>query len=64
MYRKGVLFLVLLCISIFIILLETRNWKIALLLGLIVWAAARLYYFLFYVIEKYVDPQYKFEGIV
>ena len=64
MYRKGVLFLVLLCISIFIILLETRNWKIALLLGLIVWSAARLYYFLFYVIEKYVDPQYKFEGIV
>ena len=63
MYLKGLLFLAILGISVFIILLETRSWRIALLLGLIVWAAARLYYFMFYVIEKYIDPQYKFAGI-
>ncbi len=63
MYVKGLLFLLILGISIFIILLETRSWRIALLLGLIVWSSARLYYFMFYVIEKYVDPKFKFAGI-
>lgn len=63
MYLKGLLFGVILGISVFIILLETRSWRIALLLGLIVWSAARLYYFMFYVIEKYVDPHFKFAGI-
>ena len=27
------------------------------------WASARLYYFMFYVIEKYVDGEYKFSGV-
>jgi hypothetical protein len=46
-----------------LILFETRSWKIAIMLLLVVWSSARLYYFMFYVIEKYVDPEYKFAGI-
>jgi hypothetical protein len=34
-----------------------------LLLFLVVWASARLYYFMFYVIERYIDPSYRFTGI-
>lgn len=27
------------------------------------WSAARLYYFMFYVIERYVDEDYRFSGL-
>ncbi len=36
----------------------------AILLALMVWAFARAYYFAFYVIGKYVDPQYRFSGLL
>ena len=63
MYLKGFLFLTALIASITLILLETFSYKIAVLLCLVVWSAARLYYFMFYVIEKYIDPTFKFSGI-
>lgn len=34
----------------------------ALILALM-WSSARLYYFVFYVIERYIDADYKFAGI-
>ena len=62
-YAKGWLFLAILLISIAAVLLETRSWRVAALLLLIVWSSARFYYFMFYVIEKYVDSNYRFAGI-
>ena len=62
-YLKGFLFLMILLIAGGLILFETRSWQIAILLLLVVWSSARLYYFMFYVIEKYVDPSFKFAGI-
>ncbi|KAA0134999.1 hypothetical protein FYZ48_19340 [Gimesia chilikensis] len=62
-YLKGFLFLMILLFAGGLILFETRSWQIAALLLLVVWSSARLYYFMFYVIEKYVDPEYKFAGI-
>lgn len=62
-YLKGFLFLVILLFATGLIIAQTRSWQIALLLLLIIWSSARLYYFMFYVIEKYVDPDYKFAGI-
>lgn len=62
-YLKGFLFLMILLFAGGLILFETRSWQIAILLLLVVWSSARLYYFMFYVIEKYVDPEYKFAGI-
>jgi hypothetical protein len=47
-----------------LIIFETRSWQITVLLVLVVWTSARLYYFMFYVIEKYVDPGYRFAGMV
>lgn len=38
-------------------------WQRALLLAICVWAFCRAYYFAFYVIEKYVDPRFKFSGL-
>ena len=62
-YLKGFLFLVILLFAAGLIIAQTRSWQITLLLLLVIWSAARLYYFMFYVIEKYVDPEYKFAGI-
>ena len=62
-YLKGWLFLAILAIASGMVLYETRNWKIAALLALIVWSSARFYYFMFYVIENYVDEKFKFAGV-
>ncbi len=63
MYLKGVLFLVLGILAGAGILLESPTLRTAVLLMILVWAFCRLYYFLFYVIEKYIDPQFKFAGL-
>jgi hypothetical protein len=62
-YLKGFLFLVILLSSAALIIYEMPQWKIVVLLLFVIWASARLYYFMFYVIEKYVDPEYKFASI-
>jgi hypothetical protein len=36
----------------------------ALLLILAIWCFCRFYYFAFYVLERYVDPSYKFSGLI
>ena len=38
--------------------------RTAFLLLLLVWAASRFYYFLFYVLERYVDPRLRYAGIL
>lgn len=62
-YLKGFLFLVLGLMAVAGLLVASPNFQTALLLGLAIWAFCRLYYFMFYVIEKYVDSNYKFAGI-
>lgn len=60
---KGVLFLLLGIGAAALHLLENPTWKSTLLLALTIWCFCRCYYFAFYVIEKYVDPGYKFSGL-
>lgn len=61
---KGILFLLVTIISSGYSLCEFPFWirLCALLIGL--WSFARFYYFLFYVLEKYVDPSLKYSGIL
>ena len=63
MYLKAVLFLVAGCGAVAGILVELPSGRVAALLGIGIWAFCRLYYFAFYVIEKYIDPSYKFAGL-
>lgn len=63
MYLKGVLFLLLGVMAGAGVLLESPTLRTACLLLIMVWSFCRLYYFFFYVIEKYIDPQYKFAGL-
>jgi len=60
---KGALFLLLGITAAVLLWLEAPTWKTAVLLALVVWCFCRAYYFAFYVIERYVDPAYKFSGL-
>ena len=61
---KGVLFLLLGLLSSTLLWLEHPSLRTALLLGIAVWSFCRFYYFAFYVIERYVDPGYRFSGLL
>ena len=63
LYIKAALFIVGGALAATLILIDRPNWSVALLLGLMVWCFARAYYFAFYVIERYVDPSYRFAGL-
>ena len=63
LYFKGVLFLLGGLVAGILLVLEHPSVKVALLLAVAVWCFARAYYFAFYVIERYVDPSYKFAGL-
>jgi hypothetical protein len=63
MWVKAVLFLVIGVGSSALILMACPEWRVALLLGLVVWSFCRAYYFAFYVIGHYVDPSFRFSGL-
>ena len=62
-YLKGFLFLVMGLMASAILIIECPTWKAAGMLALAIWCFARFYYFAFYVIEHYVDDEYKFSGL-
>lgn len=64
MWLKGWLFLGIGTIASVLLLLQAPSWRVALLLAVIVWAFCRAYYFAFYVIEHYIDPEYRFAGLI
>jgi len=45
------------------LLVEHPEARFAFLLTICVWLFCRFYYFAFYVIEKYVDPSYRFSSL-
>ena len=61
---KGILFLVIGIAAAVLVFLDNPKWQTASLLVLAIWSFCRFYYFAFYVIEKYVDPSYKFSGLI
>jgi len=63
MKLKALLFLIIGTACAVLLYLENPVWHTLLYLALMTWSFCRLYYFAFYVIEKYVDPSYKFSGL-
>lgn len=61
---KGAMFLVLGLLAATALLSELPSWRVAALLAIAVWAFCRAYYFAFYVIEHYVDPSFRFSGLI
>ena len=62
-YLKGFLFLLAGVIASAAILTEMPALKVALFLAVAIWSFARAYYFVFYVIQHYVDPNFRFAGL-
>jgi len=60
---KGILFLVIGIMSSALLLFNAPSIQNAFLLCMAVWGFSRFYYFAFYVIGHYVDPNYRFAGL-
>lgn len=63
MLFKAALFLIIGIFASAGILIEHFSVSKLALLLLAIWAFCRLYYFCFYVIEKYIDADFKFAGL-
>jgi hypothetical protein len=62
-WLKGSLFLLIGLTSAGLLWMETPNLKTAILIALVIWAFCRACYFAFYVLEKYIDPKFRFSGM-
>lgn len=64
MYLKAVLFLFVGTISATALFFESPTLRTAFLIAVLIWSFTRLYYFMFYVIEKYIDPTFRFDSVL
>lgn len=63
-WLKGGLFLLLGLSASASLLAQRFSGKNLILFVVAIWAFCRAYYFAFYVIEHYVDPSYRFSGLI
>ncbi|HEX7151429.1 MAG TPA: hypothetical protein VF618_08080 [Thermoanaerobaculia bacterium] len=63
LYLKAALFAIAGTAAAALLIAQQPRLTTALLLGIAVWAFCRAYYFAFYVVERYVDPSYRFSGL-
>ncbi len=62
-HLKGALFILLGLLAATLLIVQLPTFKTAALLGVAVWAFCRFYYYLFYVLEKYLGREARFSGI-
>ena len=60
---KGGLFLLTGLLALGLLIAEHSDLKSVLLMAITIWSFCRAYYFAFYVVEHYVDGNYKFAGL-
>jgi hypothetical protein len=61
---KGFMFLLLGLGSATLLIIQCPTIQVVAPLLICIWAFCRSYYFAFYVIEHYVDPGFKFSGLL
>lgn len=64
LWTKGALFVLAGGLAAMLLWLDRPTMRTAALLALAVWCFCRAYYFAFYVIERYVDPSYRYSGLI
>ena len=62
-HAKGFLFLVIGLAAAVLLLVQMPTLRTAILLGTAVWAFCRFYYYLFYVLERYLGREEPFAGV-
>lgn len=60
---KGFLFLLVALVAASVLLGENFSLRTGFLLFVAIWSFCRFYYFAFYVLERYVDPSFKFSSL-
>jgi len=63
-WLKGIVFLLMGMAASALLVMEAPTLRVGILLAVTIWAFCRAYYFAFYVIERYVDPSYRFSGLM
>ena len=63
-HLKGWLFLAVGLLAGAGLVLDSPSFRTAVLLAFCVWGFCRFYYYTFYVIEKYVDSQRRYAGLL
>ena len=58
------LFLFLGLLTAGLLVIENPQMRTVTLLAVCIWAFCRFYYYAFYVIERYIDPAYRFGGLL
>jgi hypothetical protein len=64
LHAKGFLFLVVGLLAAATIYLQAQSLRTILLLIVTIWSFCRFYYYLFYVLEKYIGRDRKYAGIL
>ncbi len=64
MLVKAGLFLALASLAAAFLLWQNPDWTTAACLGALTWGACRAYYFLFHAIQHWIDPRFRFRGLV
>jgi hypothetical protein len=64
MWMKAWMFLLIGTITFTLLIMEHPGVRTGLLLSLMIWAFCRAYYFAFYVIEHYVDGEFRYAGLI
>ena len=62
-HMKGWLFALLGCLAAGMLLSQVPTLRTAALLSVTVWACCRFYYYLFYVLERYLGRERRFAGV-
>ena len=63
LHAKGLLFVALGLFSAGLLFAQVPTVKTALLIGITIWSFCRFYYYLFYVLERYLGREKRFAGI-
>jgi hypothetical protein len=61
---KGFLFLALALMTAALLVWEAPSLRVAVLMVVLVWSSCRFYYFLFYVLQHYIDPGLRYAGLL
>lgn len=61
---KGALFAGLGCLAAGLLIVPNFSWSNLALMLIAIWAFCRAYYFCFYVLHHYVDPQFRYAGLL
>ncbi len=64
LYLKGGLMLAVGVLASGLLIAEHPDLRSIALLAIAVWGFCRAYYFAFYVIEHYIDPGYRYAGLI